>query len=164
MECFRIDWKGPYSLDAVQKLSEARELGLYAVYRLKKLLYIGKSTELGRRIGEHNRGWSHILSERQRAQCSVFVGTIYSYEGSRPSLDISARQLNMVEGFLINELKPAGNSDATKKRYTGTPVIIVNTGKRGLFKKVMSHNTELLSLLKQNISTRVMVESSSSWF
>lgn len=154
MECFKIDWKGSYSLDEAQNKLEAREKGIYAIYRAKKLVYVGKSVELGRRISEHNRGWSHFLSEKQRKQCSICIGTIYTYEGSSSSRDISSHQLQMVENYLINELQPEGNSGATKKGHKGLPVIIVNTGKRGKIRKIMCHNPELLKLLKDNLTVK----------
>jgi len=154
MECFRIDWKGSYSLDKVQDIPEAKETGVYAVYRAKKPFYIGKSIELGRRFAEHIRSWSRIMTPRQLKQCSISIGTIYSYEGSRPSPSISAKQLQIVETYLINTLKPKGNSGMTKKGYRGVPIIIINTGKRGIFKKVMSHNPQLLKLLQDNLAKK----------
>jgi len=106
MECFKIEWKGLYSFAEVQNQSEAKEAGIYAIYRKgskdKNPAYVGKSQEPGKRVSQHNQGWSRILPEKELEKHSVCLGTIYSLEGSR----VSSQQLHDIESFLINSVKP----------------------------------------------------------
>ncbi len=80
------------------------------------------------------------------------------------SNDITAEQLRDVESFVINTLHPGGNGESTKKGYKGKPIIVINSGKRARsFDKIMSHNSELLKLLKENVAARRNRPNSSSW-
>lgn len=127
----------------------------------KKPLYIGKSQDLGRRLGEHQQGFSHI-GDKETKKLSYSFGTIYSLSGSITTADISPQQLRDVESFFINELQPLGNDPATKKRYKGTSLIVINIGKPVPFDKVIAHNKELLKLLKANLTTKRTTSSTSS--
>jgi len=168
MEFFRIDWKGLFSWDTAQNRPETREDGVYAVYQMqgnsiRKLQYIGKSKELGSRLSTHRQGISRFMDSKGVSKLAICFGMIYSYETSRPSVHITPTQLRNIESFLINSYKPIGNSDTTKKGYKGEPLLIVSTGKRGIFDKVIAHNPEIVALLKDNLAPR-RVSRSSSFF
>lgn len=167
IECYKIDWSKPFSFTEAVNQPEARQLGIYAIYKTvsaKKILcYIGKSQEIGRILSEHKQGISHMFSEKDIKKHCVCFGTIYWLRGSISTVDISPQQLREVESFFINELRPDGNGESTKKRYIGESVIIINTGKLISLDKVMAHNKELLKLLKDNLVTKKPKSSSSSF-
>jgi len=154
MECFKIEWKGFFSSDKVQDQPEAREKGIYVFYEMsweepERVLYIGQAQALNKRLKQHLQNWSHILSKEKMKELRVCVGIVYPLAES----DASIRGLLEIESFFINTFKPEGNDASTKKGYKGSPIIIVNTGKIGLFKKVISSHPELLTLLKENLSS-----------
>ena len=149
MDCFQVDWKGFYSLDDAQNKPESREKGIYGVYKQNKVLYyIGESQEVGKRLSEHREAWARILSKSEMQSLSVCFGTIFSYEGSRPNLNITLKQLKDIESFFINTYKPEGNSEASKKGYKGIPLFVVNTGKINKLDKIICHNPDFIKLLK----------------
>lgn len=165
MECFRIDWKGLFSWDTAQNRPEAREDGIYAIYQIrgnsiKGLQYIGKSKEVGDRLTTHRQNISHFDS-KGTSKYAICFGMIYSYETSRPSTHITPKQLRNIESFLINTYKPDGNSPSTKKGYKQEPLLIINTGKRYKIDKVIAHNPEIITLLKETLSPKKT--SASSW-
>lgn len=153
MECFNIEWKGYFPFkDAFSKL-EAREIGVYAVYRVewgdKQLLYVGKagiSQTIADRLMQHRQGTKRFMSNQEEDKLSVCFGIIRTFEGS----NIVSQQLNDVESFLIYYGKPQTNARG-KERYKGKPLIIVNTGERGSFDKVISTHTTAIELLKKNL-------------
>ena len=158
IELFRIDWTKLYPFDKALNQPEAKEGGVYALYKSvggnKKLHYVGKSKDFTTRLSSHRQNTAHILSETERKKCYVSFGLISSFEKSRMSSDISPEQLRDTENFLINYLLPPGNDSSTKKGYKGKPIIIVNGGKFiQPLKKVMTHNPELLKLIKANLTT-----------
>ena len=161
IECYKVEWTKPYPFKEAVNRPEARQIGIYAIYRSagsKKPQYIGKSQELGRRLGEHQQGFSHT-GVKDTKKIFYSFGTIYSLSGSITTADISPQQLRDVESFFINELQPLGNDIATKKHYKGISLIVINTGKPVPFSKVMAHNKDLLKLLKTNLTlTRTRTE------
>ena len=132
IECYKVEWTKPYPFKEAVNRPEARQVGIYAIYKTasskQKPLYIGKSQDLGRRLGEHQQGFSHIGGKNTK-KLSYSFGTIYSLSGSITTADISPQQLRDVESFFINELQPLGNGAATKKRYKGASLIVINIGK-----------------------------------
>ena len=150
MECFRIDWKGFFSTDAIQDQPEAREKGIYVVYETdwgdpQQVRYIGQSQTVRERLKGHLREWSHILSEQKLKELRVCFGIIHPLAGS------DLPKILQIESFFINFVKPTGNGKSTMKGYKGSPILIINTGKIGLFKKTMTSHPELLALLKENL-------------
>ncbi len=163
MECFKIEWKGPFSFADAQNSPEARESGIYLVYKLVKgsqiLSYVGKSQQTGKRLSQHLQGFTHVLSDKEINKIAVFFGTIYCMEGSRTSANITPKQLGDIESFFINTIRPVGNSDATKKGYKGEHLMIINTSTGGKLKfrsfdKVMCNNPDFLKLLKENLAPK----------
>jgi len=163
IDCYKIEWTKPFSFKEAIARPEARQLGIYIIYRTinskKKLWYIGKSQEVGRRIGEHQKGASHT-GDKDINKVSYSFGTIYSLSGSITTAVITPTQLHEVESFLINKLKPKGNGDSTKIRYKGTSLIVINTGKLVYLEKIMAHNEDLLKLIKENLTTKKPIFSS----
>ena len=152
IECFEIKWTGAYSLDAIQNKAEARDKGIYAVCKGREIYYIGKSTKFGERLNSHRRNWAHALGEKGVNRLRVYTGVIFCYKSTHPSQDITPKQLANIESFLINNKKPKGNPPNNKKGYKVlmSPVLI-NTGKTGLFDKVLFHNPSIEKLLKSNL-------------
>jgi hypothetical protein len=155
MDCYKIEWKGFFSLDDAPNRPETKEDGVYAYYKAStkktnELWYIGKTKDFGRRLNEHKRGASHFQGEKDLGKLSICFGTIYFMQGSKTSTDISPKQLGDIESFFINFANPApkGNSEATKKGYKGESILVVNTGTIGSFDKIMCRNPELLKLIK----------------
>jgi hypothetical protein len=163
IDCYKIEWTKPFPYKEAANRPEARQLGIYAIIetvKSKKIIsYIGKSQELGRRIGDHEQGFSHSENTNNQKQLYSF-GTIYSLSGSITTAAITATQLHEVESFFINKLQPVGNGKATKKRYKGTSLIVINIGKLAYLEKIMSHNEELLKLIKMNLKTKKATSSS----
>lgn len=158
IECFEIKWTGFYSLDEVQSKTEARDKGIYAIYKGREIFYIGKSTKFGERLKSHRRNWAHIIGETSVKKLRVCTGVIFHYTSTHPSQDITDSQLASIESFLINykpTKKPKGNPPADKKGYKGLiSPIVVNTGVIGSFDKVIFHNSLIEKLLKSNLAQR----------
>jgi hypothetical protein len=165
IELLRIEWTKSYQFDNALNQPEAKEGGIYALYRSvsgnKKLHYVGKSKDFATRFCSHRQNTAHMLSEADRKRCYVSFGLISSFEKSRMTSDISPEQLRNTENFLINALLPTGNDPSTKKGYKGNCIIIINHGKFiQPFKKVMTNNSELLKFIKTNLtSTKTVYES-----
>ena len=157
IECYKVEWTKPYSFKEAFNRPEARQFGIYAIYDTiktkKRLIYIGKSQEIGKRLTEHQQGISHFMGKTSKKLYCSF-GTIYSLSGSITTTDISPKQLRDVESFFINEFQPSGNNASTKKRYKGTSLIVINAGKPISFGKIIAHNKELLKLLKANLTAK----------
>jgi hypothetical protein len=167
IELFKIEWTKPFPFDKALNQPEAKEGGVYALYKSvggsKKLHYVGKSKDFATRFGFHRQSTAHMLSEAERKRCYVSFGLISSFEKSRMSSDTLPAQLRDTESFLINKLLPTGNDSSTKKGYKGNPIIIINGGKFVQpFKKIMTHNPELLKLIKANLTTRETISYSYS--
>ena len=154
VECFEIKWTGPYTLDSIRGRTEAKEKGVYTVYKGHEVFYIGKSAEFGKRLDNHRRNWTHILGEAKVKKLVVHTGEIYRYAGTHPSRDISDTHLRNIESFLINFRvpKPEGNPASDKRGYNGVmSPIIVNTGRVGALDKVIFHNQSFEKLLKSTL-------------
>ena len=152
IECFEIKWKGPYSLDAIQNIAEARDKGIYAVHKGREVYYIGKSAKFGERLASHRRNWLHALGEKGVGQLRVYTGVIHCYKSTHPSQDITPSQLKNIESFLVNHKKPKGNPPSDKKGYKGLmSPIIVNTGRVVSLDKVVFHSSSIEKLLKDNL-------------
>src|ERR1035437_8414490 len=153
IELFQINWSELYSFDKASNHPEAKESGVYALYKSiggnKKLHYIGKSNDFMKRFGVHRQNTAHMYSETDLKSCYVTFGIMSSFDKSKMSYEILPEQLKDCESFLINELLPQGNDPSTKKGYKGSTIIIINSGKLVKpLKKVMIHNPMLEKLLK----------------
>ena len=68
MECYEIEWKGPYSIDRAPSLKVAGNFGIYAIAEKKgnstKLRYIGRVywQDFGKRLKQHKRDWLDRIS------------------------------------------------------------------------------------------------------
>lgn len=159
IELLQIEWTRLYPFDKALNQPEAKEGGVYALYKSvggnRRLHYVGKCKDFSARVGSHRQSTAHILSETERKRCYVSFGLISSFEKSRMSSDILPEQLRNTESFLINELRPVGNDPSTKKGYKGKPIIIINKGKfTRPFKRVMTHNPELVKLIKDSLAAK----------
>ena len=154
MDCFRIDWTGYYSLNDAIGRQEAKKLGVYAVYKpttkKKSLWYFGKATNIGKRLDDHRKEWQQILSPTQMSKLQVAIGVIKLLEGEK----VSQPQLKDTESLFINEYNPERNDPSTKKGYKGKSILIINTGKIGLFSKITIHDKSLLKQIKDNLITK----------
>ena len=161
MECFRIDWQPRLSFKEAASLPEAKRPGIYALYETSEwadepfVSYIGKSLDLRSRMIQYQQGDSSHLQDISKT--SVSLGIIYHYKNNIAS-PVTEERLKDVEKFFISEIKPKENKKDKDLGYQGVPVIVVNTGKRpyaknGKIAKVMSHDTEFLKLLKDNLSS-----------
>jgi hypothetical protein len=162
IEFFRIEWTKLYPFDKALNQPEAKEGGVYALYKSvggnKKLHYVGKSKDFTTRFGFHRQSTAHMLSEAERKKCYVSFGLISSFEKSRMTTTILPQQLRDTESFLINNSQPVGNDSSTKKGYKGNPIIIINHGKfTHPFKRIMTDTPELLKLIRSNL-TRTRTE------
>ena len=155
IKIYEIKWKLFNSVEEARNSAESREDGIYIFYQIirgiKKPIYIGKSKEKGRRLGEHEQGLNHFLNGKEKAKCSVCLGTIYKLEGTKAIPIITTTELTHIESFFIIEIPELRNGESTNKVYKGESVIIINTGKFIGFNSVMAHNKTLLSLLTENI-------------
>ncbi len=113
-----------------------------------RIQYVGKSKDFFKRSGTHRNAASHMMTDAQLKKCFIAFGLVSCFEKSRMSHDITADQLLALETFLINDAKPIGNDEATKKGYKGNPIIVFNTGNRGFFQKVMSNCPDLVKFMK----------------
>ena len=167
IDLFQIEWTKLFPFNTALLQPETKEKGVYALYRsagkAKRLYYIGKSGELGDRLGAHKQSMFRMMSEAERKKCFVSFGLISFFGRSRMSRDIDDTQLKSVENFLITSLQPIGCGENTKKRYTGDyPMIVVNTGKVAKpFNKFMSQSSELLKILGKDTATKK--KPASSW-
>ena len=154
MDCFSITWSGFFTLDSAKSQPEARKLGLYAVYKPdsgKKLLwYLGKAKEIGTRLNKHRQDWQQVLTPAQMNRLQVAIGVLEPLEGSR----ISPTQLNDIESLFRHEYKPKRNDKSTTKGYTGRSVLVISSGKTGLFDKITVHNKALLKSIKDNLVSK----------
>ena len=158
MECFHIVWQGLFSFEEARNDPAARENGVYVAYEctgrtIKRMCYIGKSQELGPRLGTHRLGLARFLREKDMRKYRFSLATILSLERSVASHDITPKQLSDIESFLRNHYRPSGNDESTKKGYKGEPLLLINTGKLGKIDKLIAYNTDLLPLIKKNLGT-----------
>jgi hypothetical protein len=168
IEVFQVEWTKLLRFDRALTQSVAQEGGIYAMYvetpRIYQLHYIGKSKDFYKRSGTHRNSASHLMTEAQQKKCFISFGLISCFEKSRMSHDITPEQLRDIESFFINEFKPHGNDQSTKKGYKGHPIIVFNTGKRGFMGETLSNCPDLIKLLKANLTTRTRSSVSSYLF
>jgi len=154
MDCFKIDWSGFYPLNEAKSRPEARNLGLYAVYKpeanRKILWYVGKATEIGTRLNKHRQEWQQALTPKELDRLLVAIGVLSYLEGSH----ISPKQLNDIESLFRHEYNPKRNDKSTMKGYQGDSILVVSTGKIGQFDKLTVHDKPLLKLIRDNLPAR----------
>lgn len=153
MDCFKIDWTGYYSLNDAINRHEANTMGVYAVYKpttkKKSLWYFGKATNIGKRLDDHRKEWQQALSPVQMSKLQVAIGVVKFLEGEK----VSQPQLGCIESLFINEYEPERNDPSTKKGYKRKSILIISTGKIGLFSKITIHDKNLLKQIKDNLVT-----------
>lgn len=146
MEWFKIDWKGMYPIETAQDKSKATSFGIYAIYDKKgkdnNLIYIGECywQEFGKRLRQHKSEWLH----RIKGKLYVCFGTVMLPKGRK----ISYERVHDVEAALIHFYRPPCNT-VGKRGYSGRDILIFNTGKLIALDSIVSHDTELLSLLQK---------------
>jgi len=152
IELFRVDWTKLQTFDTALTQAESQEGGIYAMFRLYRgnytLFYIGKSKEFQKRFGTHRNSASHLMSDADINKCFVTFGIITTFEQSQMSHNFTDEQLKDIESFYINNYRPAGNSEATKKGYKGHTIISFNTGKCFQKHKIISNSENLIKFLK----------------
>jgi len=155
MDCFKIDWRGFYTATEVRNQAESSGHGVYAIFetgkgksptRNPKLWYVGKAKQLGNRIRQHEQELSRLGKKG-----NYCIGIIYFLKEGREHSNITPAQLGNMESFLINSRKPDGNANSTKKGYKGKPILAINVGKMKAFDGVMCNDSNLLSLLQDNV-------------
>ncbi len=106
-----INWDGPHSLEAVEKLNGSTDLGVYQIYGSHPLygsgvlLYIGRT---GGRFAE--RALKHLVyrNNPDAGHVEVYIGRLFGI--SRPAtLDIWSRHIELAERLLIYANQPADN-------------------------------------------------------
>jgi hypothetical protein len=151
-ECFKIEWTGYYSLDNAQNRPEARKLGLYAIFKPdfdeRILLYIGKAAEIGARLTQHKQEWRQLYSPEELDEVEIAIGVLTSLDGD----PVDREQLKDIESLFINKYKPKRNAPSTKSAYRGRSALVVNTGKRGEFSKITTHDKRLIALLEDSLT------------
>jgi len=152
VEIFRVEWTKLQTFSEALTQAESQVGGLYALARLNRgvtsLYYIGKSKEFQKRFGTHRNSASHLMSDNDIQKCFVSFGLISSFEQSQMSHNFTDAQLKDIESFYINNYRPIGNSEATKKGYKGNTIICFNTGKYFTKHKYISNSENLVKLLK----------------
>ncbi len=106
-----LEWSGPFSLDAIQRLNGISDKGLYQVYAHhpvygRCLVYIGKTDDtFARRIPEHNfeRG-----SENDPERVEYYVGRLKGE--TTPDTSQWSEEIGLAETLLIHAHAPAYNS------------------------------------------------------
>jgi hypothetical protein len=146
--CFEVEWTKLFPYDEAETRPEAEKSGIYAkvIGKAKMIHYIGKSETLSRRSGEHRRAdrRSGILTKKHY----ISFGIIYSFGGREKTRGCMPEQLNDIESYLVNTVKPKGNAPLTMRGYKRKPLIIVNTGKvLKPIQKIMTSNPELAKLI-----------------
>jgi hypothetical protein len=165
IEVFQITWTKHFPLDKALDQPEAKEGGIYALFKgtasSKRLHLIGKTKEFMGRFSTRKQYAANMMTETERKNCHVCFGLISSFDISRMSNNTDDTQLRYIESFFINKFNPEGNDPSTKKGYKGSPIIIINGGKvTKPFEKVMTHNPDLIKLLKKNLKTSRSSDSS----
>lgn len=79
----------------------------------------------------------------------VYVGDVYPLEGSH-SADIN--QVRDIESFLIYHLRPQSASQESPTEIRNRHVLLINIGDIGELEKVMCHDENILSLLRQSLT------------
>jgi len=144
MDWHRINWKGPYTIDKALEIAESEDLGVYAIYEMTpepKLLYVGETykQDFGKRLRQHETEWLDGIS----GTIVIHFGIIVPLEGKK----ISLQKIEDIEKCLIYIYRPPYNT-VNKGDYTGHEILIINTGKVGTIKKLVSNDTKLLALLQ----------------
>jgi hypothetical protein len=144
MEWHRINWKGPYSIDKATEVAESEDFGFYAIYETThepRLLYIGKTymQDFDKCLMQHRREWLGEIS----GTMGIHFGIIKLLEGKK----LSPQNVDDIEECLLYIYRPPYNM-VNKEGYTGRDILIINTGKVGTIKKLVSNDTKLLALLQ----------------
>jgi len=135
-----------YPIETAQDKSKATSFGIYAIYDKKgkdnNLIYIGECywQEFGKRLRQHKSEWLH----RIKGKLYVCFGTVMLPKGRK----ISYERVHDVEAALIHFYRPPCNT-VGKRGYSGRDILIFNTGKLIALDSIVSHDTELLSLLQK---------------
>lgn len=112
VEILHIDWDGPFSLQQLKSLCDARtDVGVYQIYGAHPiygadvLLYIGKTEEqtFGVRIEQEN--WGRNSDE---ANVKIYIGRLAGSE--TPDAMQWKREIGLAEQLLIYAHSPARNS------------------------------------------------------
>lgn len=133
-----------YPIETAQDKSKATAFGIYAIYDKKgkdsNLIYIGECywQDFGKRLRQHKSQWLY----RIKGKLYVCFGTVLLPKGRK----ISYERVHDVEAALIHFYRPPCNT-VGKKGYSGRDILIFNTGKLIVLDPIVSHDTELLSLL-----------------
>ena len=144
MEWHRINWKGPYAIDKALEMTESEDFGIYAIYEMTpeaKLLYVGETyrQDFNKHLRQHKSEWLDRIS----GTIVIHFGIIVSREGKKVSLE----EVEDIEKCLVYIYRPPYNT-LNKEGYTGHDILIINTGKIGTIKKLVSNDTKLLALLQ----------------
>lgn len=107
-----IEWEGPYTLDSISTLTDAKDFGVYqiygshAVYGSHVLLYIGKADRqtFGVRIPQE----AHWQLNKDARAVQVYVGRLAGE--TTPSLEQWSQEITDAEKLLIYAHVPASNS------------------------------------------------------
>ena len=154
VQIFEIKWEGFLTIDGARTHRIARGSGIYICYKTvggkKKPKYIGKSKNLGARLGDHKQGLMRF-DQADAKKATFMLGEILDYGGDRVSADIDDTQLGDIETFLISKVP---NDNPSQKPYKGDSIIIVNTGKTVSLDSVIAHNTATLELISKGIRNR----------
>jgi hypothetical protein len=157
IEVFKVEWTKVFPFDKALTQSASQEGGIYIMYKkgrsdIATLFYIGMSKDFQKRFGTHRNAASHMMTDADLKKCFVNFGIVTSFETSHLSHSFTTEQLHDLESYLINEVKPIGNSDSTKKGYKGLPIVVFNTGTKSRhLNKVMSSCSDLVKLLKAGL-------------
>jgi hypothetical protein len=106
-----IEWEGPYTLDSISTLTNAKDFGVYqiygshAVYGSHVLLYIGKADRQTFGVRIRQELWQ--LNKDARA-VQVYVGRLAGE--TTPSMEQWSQEIADAEKLLIYAHAPASNS------------------------------------------------------
>lgn len=147
MEWFKIEWKGPYSLEKARSVKMAEGFGVYVICEAKdktpKLLYIGKTyiQDFAKRLKQHQKSW---MANIMTSKIKVYFGSVGLPEGKK----ISAERISDVEQILIHFLRPPFNT-MSKRGYKGRSILIFNLGKAEALGTIISNDRELLAIMQK---------------
>src|SRR5260221_10541362 len=104
-----IEWEGPYTLEAKNKLKDPTDYGIYqvygchSVYGVDTLLYIGKARD--QTFATRLKQEEHWLYHQDFQRLSFYVGRFSGWLGT-PSDDNWADQIDRAEKLLILAHRP----------------------------------------------------------
>ena len=134
----RVKWEGPFTVEAVLKMQDADDFGLYQIYGRhvvfgpEKLLYIGRTEQsFGERFQSHWDQW--LWDDQYESDISIRLGRVHP-----DSSDVLAD----VEAFEIYYHSPPYNS-SNINAYKGQPLSVQNDGDRGDLLACISTDADL---------------------